>query len=137
MYTGVLGILFLTMPGVLLAGFAAHTNPAEFAEVYDLSLILMRFIAVYLLFDCLSIVFSSALRGAGDTVFIMYVVLIFAPLLPLGCFIGIECFKLGVIWCWVALTLSVFGYCGCFTPRYFGKKWESMRVIEKNLQKHD
>ncbi len=44
---------------------------------------------------------------------------------------------LPMIWCWVALTLSVFAYFGAFTVRYFGGKWESMRVIEKNLQKHE
>ncbi len=136
-YTGALGILFLAIPHVLLSPFEAYTDGAEFAEVYEVSIVLMRFIAFYLLFDCLSIVFSSALRGAGDTVFIMLVVLISAPLLPLCCFVGIRYFDLGVIWCWIALTGSVFAYCGCFTPRYFGGKWESMRVIEKNLQKHE
>ncbi len=88
----------------------------------------MRFIAVYLLFDCLSIVFSSALRGAGDTVYVMYVVLICAPLLPLFCYVGIRYYDLGVIWCWVVLTASVFAYCGCFTARFFGGQWERMRV---------
>ncbi|MDR1268091.1 MAG: MATE family efflux transporter [Planctomycetaceae bacterium] len=134
-YTGVFGILFIAVPHWLLFAFAAFTDPQEFATVYDLSVILLQFIALYLFFDSCSIIFSSTLRGAGDTVFVMRVVFIVAPLLPLACFAGVHYFGLGLIWCWIALTFDVFAYCVLFTFRFYSKKWEAMRVIEKELQK--
>lgn len=136
-YTGLFGVLFLAIPGPLLSGFAAFTEPEAFEKVFDLSVVLLRFIAVYLFFDCVSIIFSSALRGAGDTIYVMKVVLAFAPLLPLLCFLGIQFWGLGVIWCWTVLTLSVIAYCVGFTFRFLGGKWEKMRVIEKELQKQE
>lgn len=135
LYTGLLGIVFLVFPNQLLSCFAAFTDPEEFVKIRDLTIILIRFIAAYLFFDCLSIIFSSALRGAGDTFFVMIVVLVFAPLLPALCFIGIQSWGLGVIWCWIVLTLSTMVYCVCFTIRFLGGKWEKIRVIEEELRK--
>jgi MATE family multidrug resistance protein len=134
-YTGFFGVLYLAVPHWLLSSFAAFTEPGEFVTIHDLSIVLLRFIALYLFFDSCSIIFSSTLRGAGDTVFVMRVVLLFGPLLPALCFVGVHYFGLGIIWCWVVLTADVFAYCACFTLRFCGKKWETKRVIEKELQK--
>ena len=134
-YTGFFGILFLAWPDLPLSAFAVFTDAGEFAKVHDLTIVLLRFIALYLFFDSCSIIFSSALRGAGDTIYVMQVVFILAPLLPVLCFLGVRYWGLGVVWCWTVLTIDVFFYCLCFTLRFLGKKWEKMRVIEKELQK--
>ena len=136
-YTGVLGILLLTIPDILLAGFAMNTPPEEFAAVRDVTVILVQFIALYLFFDCISVVFCAALRGAGDSFYIMAVVLVLAPLLPLLCFVGVKFFGMGVIGCWIILTALVMAYCAAFAVRYFGGKWEKIRVIETDLLKRD
>ena len=133
LYTGFFGVAFLACPDVFLSMFAAHSSPAEFAEMYELCVVLLRFIALYLFFDCCSIIFCSVLRGAGDTIFIAYVTSIFAPLLPICCAIGIRYFGLGILWCWAVLTLVVLAYCICFSLRYRSNVWESMRVIEKKI----
>ena len=131
-YTGIFGIAFLACPNMFLSMFAAHTSPEEFADMRELCTVLLRFIALYLFFDSCSIIFYSALRGAGDTIFIACVTVVFAPLLPICCAIGIH-FGLGILWCWTVLTLVVLAYCICFSLRYRSKVWESMRVIEKDI----
>ncbi len=65
----------------------------------------------------------------------MRVVFMLAPLLPVMCFLGIRYWGLGIVWCWIVLTVDVFFYCVCFTSRFFVGKWEKMRVIEKELLK--
>ena len=133
MYSGFFSLAFLLFPGTLLSAFAVFSSPEEFAAVYDLSIILIRFIALYLFFDSASIIFYSALRGAGDTIFIACITGVLAPLLPICCAAGISYFGLGILWCWTVLTLVVFAYCTCFAIRYRSKVWESMRVIEKEI----
>jgi MATE family multidrug resistance protein len=127
-YAGFFGIAFLVCPDVFLIPFAQSEN---FADVRDLSIVLLRFVALYLLFDSCAMIFLSTLRGAGDTVFIAWVIGILAPLMPILCAVGIYCFGLGVIWCWIVLTALVLAYCVGFSLRYRSKVWESMRVIEK------
>jgi MATE family multidrug resistance protein len=127
-YAGFFGIAFLVCPDVFLIPFAQSEN---FAEVRDLCIVLLRFIALYLLFDSCAMIFLSTLRGAGDTIFIAWIIGILAPLMPIFCAVGIYCFDLGIIWCWIVLTALVLAYCVGFSLRYRSKVWESMRVIEK------
>jgi MATE family multidrug resistance protein len=134
-YTGFFAVLFLAIPDFLLSAFAVFSSPEEFELIHRLTVILLRFIALYIFFDSCAFISISTLRGAGDTVFVMRVVLIVAPLLPLACFVGIHYFGLGLIWCWIVLTVDVVFYFIFFTLRFLSKKWESMRVIEKELQK--
>ena len=131
-YAGFFGIVFLICPDLFLSVFAFGAEPTEFVAVRDLSVVLLRFIALYLLFDSSLVIFFSALRGAGDTIFIACIVVLLAPMLPIGCAMGVY-FGLGVLWCWTVLTLYVFVYCFCLWLRYRSKVWESMRVIEKEL----
>jgi MATE family multidrug resistance protein len=127
-YAGFFGIAFLVCPDVFLIPFAQSEN---FAEVRDLCIVLLRFIALYLLFDSCAMIFLSTLRGAGDTIFIAWMVGILAPLMPIFCAVGIYYFGLGIMWCWSVLTARVLAYCVGCSLRYRSKVWESMRVIEK------
>jgi len=132
-YAGIFGFAFLVCPYMFLSLFAAYTSPEEFTEMSELCIVLLRFIALYLFFDSSLAIFYSTLRGAGDTIFIAWLTAILAPLYPICCFIGIQFFGLGILWCWTVLTLYVVLYCFCLVLRYRSKIWESMRVIEKEI----
>ena len=132
-YAGFFGIAFLVCPDVFLSMFAAYISPEEFADMRELCIVLLWFIALYLFFDSSLVILLSTLRGAGDTIFIAWLGSILAPLLPICSFVGIYCFGLGVLWCWTVLALYVVAYCFCLVLRYRSKKWESMRVIEKEI----
>jgi len=131
-YAGSFGVAFLVCPDMFLSVFATYADPNEFAAVRDLSIVLLRFIALYLFFDSCLVIFMAALRGAGDTIFLAWLVGILCPLFPIFCAFGIY-FGLGVLWCWTVLTLYVFIYSFCLALRYRCKVWESMRVIEKEF----
>lgn len=65
-----LGFLFVTVPGLFINIFGSG-HSAEYAEILARSLPLMKVLAVFIFFDALAIIFSDALRGAGDTRFQM------------------------------------------------------------------
>lgn len=132
-YSAFFGLLFLLFPNQLLSGFAAFTSPDEFAKIQLITTYLLRFVALYLLLDGLCIIFTSAIKGAGDTWFVMVVTGIMAPFVPLGSWIGIHCFGFGLYWCWIVLTVWVYVLGLIFAWRFFQGKWKDMRVIEKEL----
>jgi len=134
-YTALFGILYLAIPNLLLEAFASFTKPEEFEAVRGMSVILLRFVALYLFFDSCIAIFASALRGAGDTVYVMKTTLILAPFLPLLCWLGIRYMNFGVYGCWAVLTAWVWIFSAFFALRFFGGKWEKMRVIETELLK--
>ena len=131
-YAGCFGLAFLACPNLFLSVFATYAKPEEFVAVRELSIVLLRFIALYLFFDGSLVIFMSTLRGAGDTIFLAWLVGILSPLFPIFCAVGVY-FGLGVLWCWTVLTLYVFIYCFCLWLRYRSNVWESIRVIEKEL----
>ena len=128
-YTSLFGLVFIFCPDLMLFAF----KTGEFDRIHDLTVHLLQFVAVYLLFDGFSIIFSSAIKGAGDTWFVLWTTLVLAPFAPLFSYVGIAWFGLGVYWCWLVLTLWVIVSGVIFLLRFRGGKWQQMRVIEKDL----
>ena len=88
-------------------GHAAGMAPEQFEPLRELIVVLLRFVAVYCLFDAMNVVFMSAIRGAGDTRFVFWTSL-GTSLLPLSlAWLGIHHLGQGLLWCWTLITLWV------------------------------
>ena len=131
-YMILVAVVYVVTPKPLLNLFKAqHHTVAQYAEIMDLGVILMRFVAVFCFFDALNLVFSGAIKGAGDTRFIMWTI----GALSLGVmitpmYVAVEVFRAGL---YVAWTLATFYICAlgiAFMMRYRQGKWKSMRIIE-------
>jgi MATE family multidrug resistance protein len=129
-YMGAMALLYVSVPNVFLMGHASGTSPEEFAGIRDLTVVLLRFVAVYCLFDAGWIIFTSAIKGAGDTRFILITNLIMSPLPVLAGWLGITYFGGGVIWCWVVITAWICCLGLIFLARFLQGTWRTMRVIE-------
>ena len=92
----------------------------------------MKFVAAWSIIDSLGIVYSSALKGAGDTRFTMFTIIILSLiLLILPTFIALEVMGWGLEAAWTVGLIYIIGLAAAFTLRYRGGKWKSMRVIEQ------
>lgn len=84
------------------------------------------------MFDALIIVFSAAIKGAGDTRFVMVMVgSLSIGLLAVPTYLMLEVFDQGVFAGWGVLTVYVMVLALCFFLRFQGGKWKRMRVIEE------
>ena len=124
-YMGIMAVFFVLLPEIPLALFDQR-NP----EVIRLTKIMLCFIAVYLLFDGMSIIYSSAVKAAGDTFFAMLAGMAMAFL---GLAVPSLIFaKLGMsVWyIWGTIVVYIM-MCGVvFYVRYLGGRWTHMKVIE-------
>jgi MATE family multidrug resistance protein len=134
-FTFVVGVLYITIPRVFLLPFAAEANPATFAPVQEMTIILLRFVAAYCLFDVGNLIFSSALKGAGDTLFVMFLVtsIVFTLVLLPTMLWCVQPGGLGVYGAWTFLTVAVCILSFTFLWRYLHGRWRSMRVIEQEV----
>ncbi len=131
LYMVVVAALFFLLPRVFLSPFAASSDPASFAAIADLTAVLLRFVAVYTLFDAFTIIFSSAIKGAGDTRFVMWMIIcLSAGTLVLPSFVAITWFDATVYVCWTIASIYIMSLGVAFFLRYRQGKWASMRVIE-------
>jgi len=131
-YMILVAIVFIVTPKPLLGLFKAHhLTTAEYAEIMNLGVILMRFVAVFCFFDALNLIFSGAIKGAGDTRFIMWTI----GALSLGVmitpmYVAVEVFQAGLYTTWTLATFYICALGIAFMIRYRQGRWKSMRVIE-------
>ncbi len=130
-YMATISLLYLTVPDLFLASFFAGDRSPETREaVRQLATTLLRFVAAYNLLDATLMVFSSAVKGAGDTQFVLKVSVVMATSLSVLSWFAVEVLNLGVYGCWALIAVWVWVMGVVFLWRFLGGKWRSMRVIE-------
>ncbi len=93
-------------------------------------IIFMRFVAVFCFFDALNLVFSGALKGAGDTRFIMWTIATISfGIMIIPVYIAVEIFSVGIyeVWTMASFYACVLGF--AFLFRFRHGKWKKMSVI--------
>lgn len=130
-YFGILALGYFFLPGLFLRPFAWQSPSADFAATARLTAQLLRFVAIYSLFDAANMIFSGALKGAGDTRFVAAASIVLSWLLMLlPSFVTLYFFNAGINWLWFFVTLYVVGLGIVFFMRFQKGFWQSMRVIE-------
>lgn len=133
LYMASVAAAYLFVPNIFINPFASQADPASFAAIRKTTLILLRFVAIYSLFDALNIVFASAIKGAGDTRFVMFMIAIVSSLaLVVPSYIALVLLQAGIYTAWTiaSVYVSILGL--VFLFRFLGGKWKSMRVIEQS-----
>jgi len=130
-YMGLMILAYLTVPDLFLLPFAAHADAATFSEIKKLSVVLLRLVALYSVFDTFNIIFSGAIKGAGDTRFVMYMLLVLSVLvLIIPAYVVIVILKGSVISAWMCATVYICLLGIAFFVRFLSGKWKTMRLIE-------
>ena len=133
-YTGVMAGGYIGCPKLFLLPFRDPEQVAEFEEMLPIALHLLRFVSFYLLFDLGNIVLGSALKGAGDTMFVMVAnVLICGVVMVVPTYLAIQ-YQWGpmdgLYGAWLSITSAICIVMLVFIGRFLRGKWKTMRVIE-------
>lgn len=133
MFSAVFGITYSLFPDVVLSVYAVAGDAGHFESLRPIVVPLLWFISAYCIFDGIQIVFVGALKGAGDTAYVLFTNLI----------CGITCVVVGKVagdylgtnlyWWWGVITVWVMSLATVFTLRYLHGGWLSKRVIEPDL----
>lgn len=131
-YILAIDLLFIFAPDLVLAPFLATDHGAATRQaMLHLSRPLLQIVAAYLFFDALYMVFSGALRGAGDTRFMMLAIAVVSPLcLVIPVYIGVEYLQISITaaWLWVLCFVTVLFLLSSW--RFRRGAWKKMLVIE-------
>ncbi len=130
-YMASIAAAYALVPDIFVLPFSLQADPQRFTEIYSFSVILLRFVAVYSLFDTMNIIFCSAIKGAGDTRFVMFATVILTLcVLIIPTYLAIVVFKFGLTVAWILASAYVILLGLVFYLRFRGGKWKAMRVIE-------
>lgn len=135
-WTGVMGIILVLFPEFMLRPFFLLADPsmsggANIASLAKTAAYLLNFVAAYSIFDALAVVFSSALRGAGDTVFPMLITLFSSWLImvvPALIIIRSDHASIPALWLTCTAHISFSGI--CMLIRYMSGRWQKIHLTE-------
>jgi len=132
-YSACFAIAYGIFPDQVLSIYGFGNDPERFAEMRPLVLPILWFIAAYCIFDAIQIVFVGALKGAGDTTYVLAGnVLCGVVIVTLGTIIG-DRIGGGLLWWWGVITVWVLSLAVIFAIRYLHGGWIEKRVIEPEL----
>ncbi|MCA9268117.1 MAG: MATE family efflux transporter, partial [Planctomycetales bacterium] len=133
LYMGFFAALYVTVPDLFLFGFAVGSTAAEFSVLRDTVVVLLRFVAAYCLFDALAVVFCSAIKGAGDTRFVVAANAAVALPAVLAGWYGVTQLNWNLYACWTLQTVWISALGSTFFVRFLQGKWRTMQVIEVDV----
>lgn len=131
-YMGAMSLAYFVFPDFFLMPFGLRSQEAEFEAARELADTLLRIVGIYCVFDAMYMSFTAALKGAGDTRFLMWVsvvmggVLLVVPSWVVLAFFGGHLYLMWSFLCFYIIAMGV-----VFYFRFRGGKWKSMRVIEE------
>lgn len=131
LYMGSMGLLFILFPEQLLSIFKSKKEGIEnFAVILAYGRRILVLIALYSIFDAMNIIFSGALKGAGDTKFTMWAAIIVAWIFFVPpVYVIIEVLEKGVLlaWGWAAVYIILIGTIFCW--RFRRGKWKEIDLL--------
>jgi MATE family multidrug resistance protein len=130
-YMSLIALTYFFLPEIYIYPFAVNADPESFMKINDYALILLKFVAVYSIFDTLNLVFASAIKGAGDTRFVMMMGLFLSLiLLVIPSYVAVVIMGRGLYTAWAiaSVYVSLLGF--SYLIRFLTGRWKSMKVIE-------
>ncbi|MCP5493151.1 MAG: MATE family efflux transporter [Leptospiraceae bacterium] len=129
MYIFTMGITFILFPNFYLNWFHNPEDPKIWMQVSIIVPYLLMYVALFTSFDCMNMIFSFALKGAGDTRFVTIVAMLVPwPLMVIPTYFFKDR-EGAVYWAWGAASIFIITQAFIFLQRFLGGKWKNMRVI--------
>jgi len=127
-YAGVLSLLFVFLPLPLIRPFTQ--GEGDYEGIIRLAVPMLRLVAVYVFSDGVYLVFSGALKGAGDTRWSMVASIIVHWLLAGTALVLIAWQEVPPLAAWTVFVFEVLILGVVFYLRFLGGKWQEIQVVE-------
>ncbi|MEM9588328.1 MAG: MATE family efflux transporter [Planctomycetota bacterium] len=127
-YSLVWALAYLGLPDQMLSLYRTSSMSAESLQAMEIARGLLGFVAIYVIFDATQLILAGALRGAGDTWFVLIAGgSVSAIAIAIG-FYG-EPADQPLRWWWWMVTMWILMLCLAMTARYLQGRWKSMRMV--------
>ena len=128
-YAGTMVIVFVVGAPVLVEVFSRGFGAGD-EQILPLARVLLRLAALYTLADATGVVFSGALRGAGDTKWVLIISGILHWVMATGAFVLIRVIHAPPVAVWLFFVCFVMSVATSMFIRHRRGAWEKMRLVE-------
>ncbi|MBI2502667.1 MAG: MATE family efflux transporter [Candidatus Latescibacteria bacterium] len=131
-YMGGMSLAYVLFPDFFLMPYGLRSQGAEFEAARLLAVVLLRIVGIYCVFDAMYMSFTAALKGAGDTRFLMEISVVMGwVLLVIPAWVALTYFAASLYLLWGFMCFYIISMGVVFYFRFRGGKWKQMRVIEE------
>ena len=133
MYMGLIAATFLIFPGSYFRLFAMRAGGGlPMAEILPVGRVLLLMLAGWGLLDAINLILSGALKGAGDTRFVMiYSVAMAWGLWMPGELALLFLFRRGIVAAWLWMSVFIMLVAMGFVWRYRSGRWKNIELLER------
>ncbi|MDR3330909.1 MAG: MATE family efflux transporter [Endomicrobium sp.] len=129
-YISLMVVSFLFIPNILIYPFSKGSESLIIEQIRPIAITLLRYTAIFAFFESSGIIFSSAIKGGGDTKFAMKLLIALFIITALTIYLAVFIFKVGLYQCWSILIAYDIILMISFYLRYKTNKWKHMCIIE-------
>ena len=133
-------IAFLTIGDTMMSLYEYNSDGQDSAVAIDWAKGLLGFVAIYVVLDAVQLILAGALRGAGDTWFVLFSGIAASVIaLSIGFALeptidletaGTETFqRTGLHWWWTVLAVWVCVLATLMSIRFLSGRWKKMRMV--------
>lgn len=127
-YSGLWAIAYLVAGDWMLSLYRMGPPDANSIQAIGLASGLLGFVASYVLVDAVQLILAAALKGAGDTWFVLVAGAVVSGLsITIG--IAFDPGKESLTWWWWVITIWIWALAITMTVRFLGGRWKSMRMV--------
>ncbi len=134
LYSAVILILFVGLPQRLVAVFSPEYADPVFQQAAPLAVRMIRVASFYVLLEAVVVVFSGALRGAGDTFWAMCVSVTIHWLMLAILIVMLYVLDLSPVAAWIGVVIAFMAFSLLFYYRYRGGKWRTIRMVRTPIE---
>ncbi|MCA9127619.1 MAG: MATE family efflux transporter [Planctomycetales bacterium] len=133
-YTALFAFALWIAPEAMVAIYAWGSHAERFERIQPLLQPLLRIIVFYCIFDGLQVVFVGAIKGAGDTWFVLIATAVISCTAVILGLISERLFGASLLLWWYVIASWVTTMGLVFALRFFSGRWEEKRVIERSTE---
>lgn len=127
-YSIVVLFAFLLFPHYLVDMFRPDVVTASFNEARTLAVFMVRLAAIYVTMEAIMVVYAGALRGAGDTFWVMCIMVFLNWLTALVLWLTVYVFELGPKIGWLSVVLLFMSFPFILRIRFKSGQWRNNKV---------
>ncbi|TDG14249.1 MATE family efflux transporter [Seongchinamella unica] len=131
-YSGTLAVLFLLFRVELVDVFA--TDDAQFAEIRVLASAMMIGLTTYMMADAVLLIAGGALRGAGDTRWVMWTSTTLHWAMLLAQYFVIIVWELDPLVSWWVFVAMLLAIAACYWVRLYRGRWRQPERLARVMQ---
>jgi len=124
-------IAYLFFGENLLEFYQLKTPDSDSIEAVVIAKTLLRFVSLYIMFDAVQLILAGALRGAGDTWFVLLAGLTTSAS-AIGIGFAFEPSENQLYWWWYVLSGWIMTLALVMILRFLQGRWKTMQMIETN-----